>query len=42
MVAFVDACRERGIRVVLDLVAGHTSAEHEWFRRSAATPGDDR
>ncbi|HEY6746146.1 MAG TPA: alpha-amylase family glycosyl hydrolase [Mycobacteriales bacterium] len=31
MVAFVDACRERGIRVVLDLVAGHTSVEHEWF-----------
>jgi glycosidase len=42
MVAFVDAARERGIRVVLDLVAGHTSTEHEWFRRSAADPADDR
>lgn len=25
----------RGIRVVLDLVAGHTSLEHPWFRESA-------
>ena len=42
MVAFVDAARERGIRVVLDLVAGHTSTDHEWFRRSAASTDDDR
>jgi glycosidase len=42
MVAFVAAARERGIRVVLDLVAGHTSTEHEWFRRSAASATDDR
>lgn len=42
MAAFVEAARERGIRVVLDLVAGHTSVEHAWFRRSADDPGDDR
>jgi glycosidase len=42
MVAFVEAARERGIRVVLDLVAGHTSTDHEWFRRSAASTEDDR
>jgi len=42
MVAFGDAARERGIRVVLDLVAGHTSTDHEWFRRSAASTDDDR
>jgi maltose alpha-D-glucosyltransferase/alpha-amylase len=42
MVAFVDAARERGMRVVLDLVAGHTSTEHEWFRRSADDETDDR
>ncbi len=42
MVAFVEAARERGIKVVLDLVAGHTSTEHEWFRRSTASTDDDR
>jgi alpha-glucosidase len=30
--ALVAACRGRGIRVLLDLVASHTSIEHPWFR----------
>ncbi|MDR0640100.1 MAG: hypothetical protein LBG27_14595, partial [Spirochaetaceae bacterium] len=29
------AAREKGIKVLLDLVPGHTSEEHEWFRESA-------
>jgi len=28
------AARQRGIRVLLDLVAGHTSIEHPWFQSS--------
>lgn len=42
MVRVVDEARKRGIRVLLDLVAGHTSVAHEWFRKSAADPTDDR
>ena len=30
--ALVEAARSRGIRVLLDLVASHTSIEHPWFR----------
>lgn len=39
LVAFVEAARKRGIRVLLDLVAGHTSIAHPWFRASAAGRG---
>ncbi|PRY31876.1 alpha-amylase family glycosyl hydrolase [Pseudosporangium ferrugineum] len=35
----VAEARRRGIRVVLDLVAGHTSIEHPWFRRELAADG---
>ncbi len=42
LVAFVDAARSRGIRVLLDLVAGHTSDQHPWFREWADDPADHR
>jgi len=41
LVAVIDASRERGIRVVLDLVAGHTSVEHEWFQAELHAAGPD-
>jgi len=38
----VAAADERGIAIVLDLVAGHTSDRHPWFTASADDPADDR
>jgi maltose alpha-D-glucosyltransferase/alpha-amylase len=42
LVAFVAAARDRGIRVMLDLVAGHTSDQHPWFRSAAESADDHR
>lgn len=37
-VEFVHAARDRGIRVIVDLVVNHTSDQHPWFRRARADP----
>src|SRR5690606_30092422 len=36
--ALVDACHERGMRVVIDLVLNHTSDQHPWFQSSRSDP----
>jgi maltose alpha-D-glucosyltransferase/alpha-amylase len=36
---FTHACRERGLRVMIDLVVNHTSSEHPWFTEARSDPG---
>ena len=33
-VEFTHGCRQRGIRVIIDLVVNHTSDQHHWFRQA--------
>ncbi len=33
--ALAEACRSRGVRLLLDLPVNHTSSEHPWFRAAA-------
>lgn len=35
MAELFSLAHEKGMHVILDLVAGHTSEEHEWFKESA-------
>ncbi|MGF1478216.1 MAG: alpha-amylase family protein [Cyanophyceae cyanobacterium] len=37
-VEFVRHARERGLRVIIDLVVNHTSVEHPWFQEARANP----
>ncbi len=34
----IEACEQRGIRVILDLVLNHCSREHPWFVEAAGDP----
>jgi maltose alpha-D-glucosyltransferase/alpha-amylase len=38
-VEFTHGARQRGIRVIIDLVVNHTSNEHTWFRQACKDSG---
>ncbi|WP_165978509.1 alpha-amylase family glycosyl hydrolase [Actinomadura darangshiensis] len=40
--ALIAEARERGMRVLLDLVPNHTSSEHPWFVEARSDPGSPR
>ncbi len=35
---FTHGCRQRGLRVLIDLVVNHTSDQHPWFKSARADP----
>ncbi|MFW2830804.1 alpha-amylase family protein [Sphingomonas sp. ID0503] len=37
-VEFVNACHQRGMRVIMDLVVNHCSDQHPWFQAALADP----
>src|SRR5712671_3653548 len=37
-VEFTHGCRQRGMRVIIDLVVNHTSNAHPWFRDARSSP----
>jgi len=37
-VEFTRGCKQRGMRVIIDLVVNHTSDEHPWFKQACADP----
>lgn len=40
METLIEKAHERGIKVIMDFVANHTSSEHEWFRRARSSRED--
>jgi maltose alpha-D-glucosyltransferase/alpha-amylase len=37
-VEFAHGCKQRGIRVIMDLVVNHTSDQHPWFQAARSDP----
>ena len=42
LVAFVRTAKDRGMRIIVDLVVNHTSDQHPWFRESRRSKGNPK
>src|SRR6202022_1269870 len=41
-VEFTQGCKQRGMRVLIDLVVNHTSDQHPWFQESRRDPNSPK
>jgi maltose alpha-D-glucosyltransferase/alpha-amylase len=41
-VDFTHAARDRGLRIIVDLVVNHTSVDHPWFQEARSSPDSPR
>ena len=41
-VEFTRGCKQRGMRILIDLVVNHTSNEHPWFKEACSNPQSKR
>lgn len=42
LVSLINQCKEKGLKLILDLVVNHTSDQHPWFQEALNNPNSDK